>query len=295
MRVKDLVLLFVIVVFLTLKTAASSPEFEAARLLEAERALSALGYWVENVDGKPDASTVHAITAFQKVEGLKRTGKLTDDVLEALRFASRPAAQFNTGAAHVEVDMKRQVLFLTDDSGYVTRILAVSTGSGQKYQSEGHWDTAYTPRGIFKIYNKIDGVRHAPLGDIYYPSYFSGGVAIHGSNSIPAFPASHGCVRIPRYADQQFGGMTRIGMEVYVYDDNFLTREPGENTGARTGWFTPARTTSLFKPVGGLFSRMSYASLSTPFDWSPKAPAAQPAATFAFRPSMPAKKDLSNV
>ena len=47
------------------------------RLLEAEQILSGLGYWVLTVDGKADASTRHAITAFQKVERLKRTGSLT--------------------------------------------------------------------------------------------------------------------------------------------------------------------------------------------------------------------------
>lgn len=290
---KNIVLLFTIVLFLTLKTAASGGELEAARLFEAEKALSSLGYWVENVDGKADASTVHAITAFQKVEGLKRTGKLSEDVLNALRFASRPAAKFVTGEAHVEVDMKRQVLFLTDDSGFVTRILAVSTGSETKYQHEGKWDVAHTPRGVFKIYNKIDGVRHAPLGDIYYPSYFSGGVAIHGSNSIPVFPASHGCVRIPRYADRQFGGMTRIGMEVYVYDDNFLTRFPGAGEAKRTNLFTPVRA-GMFVPVGGLFSRLSYATLVSPFDWGPK-PSVEPPATFAFQAPASTRFDLSNV
>ena len=34
------------------------------------------------------------------------------------------------------------------------------------------------------------------LGEIYRPKYFSGGAAVHGSNSIPDYPASHGCVRV---------------------------------------------------------------------------------------------------
>jgi lipoprotein-anchoring transpeptidase ErfK/SrfK len=34
------------------------------------------------------------------------------------------------------------------------------------------------------------------LGQIYRPKYFVGGVAIHGSNSVPDYPASHGCVRV---------------------------------------------------------------------------------------------------
>ena len=188
------------------------------RLLEAEQILSGLGYWVLTVDGKADASTRHAITAFQKVERLKRTGTLNGGVLEKLRFASRPAARFNTGHAHVEIDITRQVLFLTDALGMVVRILPVSTGNEKRYFDQGKWQIAHTPRGAFKIKSKINSVRHAPLGDLYYPNYFHGGVAIHGSLSIPPTPASHGCVRIPRYADKAFSGLVWVGMEVFVYD-----------------------------------------------------------------------------
>jgi len=190
------------------------------RVREAEQILSGLGYWVLNVDGKVDASTRHAITAFQKVERLKRTGMLNGGVLEALRFASRPTARFNTGREHIEIDLQRQVLFLTDKQGIVVRILPVSTGSEKRYfnEDQGKWQIAHTPRGTFKIKSKINGVRHAPLGDLYYPNYFYGGVAIHGSPSVPPTPASHGCVRIPRYSDKAFSGLVWVGMEVFVYD-----------------------------------------------------------------------------
>ena len=188
------------------------------QLLEAESILSDLGYWVLNVDGSPDASTRHAITAFQKVEGRKRTGVLNGGVLEALRFAVRPIPRFNTGRAHIEIDITRQVLFLTDEQGIVVRILPVSTGNEERYFDQGKWNIAHTPRGAFKIARKINGVRHASLGDLYYPNYFYGGVAIHGSLSILPTPASHGCVRIPHYADKAFSSLVWVGMEVFVHD-----------------------------------------------------------------------------
>jgi lipoprotein-anchoring transpeptidase ErfK/SrfK len=31
-----------------------------------------------------------------------------------------------------------------------------------------------------------------------YASYFNGGIAFHESRDVPAYPASHGCVRVPR-------------------------------------------------------------------------------------------------
>lgn len=190
---------------------------KAARIQEAESVLNTLGYWITKVDGKSDDSTRQGIIAFQKVEGLKRTGVLDENTLRAIRLADRPVAKHG-GAAHVEIDITRQVIFLVDDAGQVTKVLSTSTGNGERYMSEGKWSRAYTPRGTFKIQRQIKGVRKAPLGTIYNPSYFNGGIAIHGSNSIPVVAASHGCARIPRFADKQFVEMVKVGMPVYVYD-----------------------------------------------------------------------------
>ena len=186
--------------------------------MEAEKLLSDLGYWIIRVDGVADSSTRHAITAFQKVEGRKRTGILSKADLEALRSASRPTAKFQTGSAHIEIDMSRQVLFLIDGAGVVQRILPVSAGNEKKYFDKGEWQIAHTPRGRFRIAWKVNGVRKSTLGSLYYPSYFVGGVAIHGSNSVPATPASHGCVRIPRFAERELFKLAPVGMEVMVYD-----------------------------------------------------------------------------
>jgi len=109
-----------------------------ARTLEAEQKLSDLGYWITNVDGASDGSTRQAILAFQKVEGLKRTGVLDDQVIEAIRQASRPAAKYS-GAAHVEIDITRQVILLVNSDGEVNKVLSTSTGSGARYFSEGKW------------------------------------------------------------------------------------------------------------------------------------------------------------
>ncbi len=187
-------------------------------IYETERLLAERGYWITKVDKIKDASTYHAVAAFQKVEGRKRTGVLNSKELEAIRASSRPEAAF-TGAAHIEVDISRQVLFLVDERGVVTHILPVSTGSGKAYYENGKKQIAHTPRGVFKITRQIKGIRRAPLGTLYDPNYFSGGVAIHGSNSIPFSPASHGCVRIPRFASKEFSDLVSVGMPVYVYDN----------------------------------------------------------------------------
>jgi len=201
----------------TASASDTSTTASAERIVAVETRLAELGYWITKVDGRSDDSTRQAIIAFQKVNGLKRTGVLDDNFMSLLPSAVRPEAK-HSGAAHVEIDITRQVIFLVNDEGQVTRVLSTSTGSGEQYQSEGKWERAYTPRGTFKIYRQIKGNRKAALGTLYYPSYFNGGWAIHGSNSVPAKAASHGCARIPRFAEKEMSSLLRVGMTVYVYD-----------------------------------------------------------------------------
>ena len=189
----------------------------ASTIREAEQLLSDLGYWTGAIDGQMDAASRAALIAFQKVEGRQTTGRLTRSELKAIRNASRPSP-LEGGYAHVEADLGRQVLFVVDDSGIVTKVLPISSGSGEEFTSEGWTRRAVTPTGRFKVYRKVEGWRKAPLGDIYYPNYFLSGVAIHGSASIPTRPASHGCIRIPVFAAKEFSEMTPTGTVVIVHE-----------------------------------------------------------------------------
>jgi hypothetical protein len=183
---------------------------------EAERRLNDLGYWTGVVDGTWDLLSRHALVAFQKVEGRTRTGLLTRGELQVLRGAARPLP-LEGGPAHVEIDIERQILFVVDDAGTVVKVLPVSTGSEGRYFDEGRWQRAHTPRGRFAVGRKIEGWRRSTLGLLYYPSYFSGGVAVHGSPSVPAYPASHGCVRVPMYAAKELSEMMPVGTPVIVH------------------------------------------------------------------------------
>lgn len=188
-----------------------------AEVLEAESRLSELGYWIGEADGVWDLLSRHALVAFQKVEGRERTGRLTREELQALRGAS-PPRPLEGGPPHVEIDIKRQVLFVVGAEGTVIKVLPVSTGTEESYFDQGQWQRAHTPRGRFAIERKLMGWRRSTLGLLYYPSYFSGGVAIHGSPSVPVNPASHGCVRIPMLAARELSEMVPVGTLVIVHD-----------------------------------------------------------------------------
>ena len=199
-------------------------EVSKEEILAAEERLSDLGYWTGAVDGTLDAGSRHALIAFQKVEGRKRTGKLTRAELQALLSANRPLPKYS-GFAHVEIDLNRQVLFIVDTTGTITHILPVCSGNEKTYVDHGEIHRAHTPRGRFKVLRKIAGWRLSSLGLLYYPNYIHNGIAIHGSTAMAVYPASHGCIRIPMFASKKLSELTPVGTEVIVYD---LTAGNGE-------------------------------------------------------------------
>ena len=188
-----------------------------AELKEAERRLSEMGYLTGRVDGTIDSDTRMGLITFQKWEGRKITARLTRSEFNAIRDANAPQPK-DPGYKHVEVDLDRQVLLLIDSEGVVKTILPVSTGSGKRYKEKRMSGLAYTPRGRFRIYGKISGWRRSPLGLLYYPNYFSDGLAIHGNPSVPHAPRSHGCVRIPMFAAREISRQLPVGTIVLIYD-----------------------------------------------------------------------------
>ncbi|MEP7342238.1 MAG: L,D-transpeptidase family protein [Acidobacteriota bacterium] len=195
---------------------------------EAEQRLADLGYWTGRIDGQWDVASRNALIAFQKVEGLKRTGQLTPATFAVLKAATRPSPR-ETGPAHLEVDLIRQVLLIVDDAGAVTRVLPVSTGSGKPFTSEGETRDAITPPGRYQVRSKIPGWKKSVLGRLYYPVYFMYGTAIHGYPSVPTKPASHGCVRIPMFAAKEIYKTIPVGMPVIVYKETLPPLTPIAN------------------------------------------------------------------
>jgi hypothetical protein len=197
----------------TLYQGLSGPD-----VLAVEKRLAALRYDVGRVDGYFDYDLRHAVLAFQKVERLSRTGKWAaaerTRVLKPVGFVTR----YRTSSLSVEVDITRQVLVLAKN-GVVLKIVDVSTGSEGVYYQEGVRQVAHTPRGSFRIYKKINGIRVSPLGELYKPSYFYRGYAIHGNSSVPAYPASHGCVRITNNVADRLFSTLATGTRVFVYDE----------------------------------------------------------------------------
>ena len=126
-------------------------------------------------DGVMDDNTRQAVIAFQKLNGLPRTGMATPDVTNALATARLPdPLKPDGGPTRVEIDLGRQVLFLYVN-GTLNKVLPVSTGTGKRYCDEGKCGIATTPKGSFRIERRISGWRKSDLGRLYNPLYFNGG------------------------------------------------------------------------------------------------------------------------
>jgi peptidoglycan hydrolase-like protein with peptidoglycan-binding domain len=199
-----------------LGTGDSGPAVQAL-----QQRLTDLKYDPGTVDGHFGTETWQAVVAFQKVSGLPRTGRATQDVTTALATATPPGPLVaGGGASRVEIDLARQVLMLYEGDQLV-RTVMISTGGGYRYcvpnpPGPDQCAVAITPGGSYRIFYKFLGKQTNKLGELYNPMYFNGGIAIHGEPAVPTTPASHGCVRIPMSESLWFFGRLPMGEPVYV-------------------------------------------------------------------------------
>ena len=182
-----------------------------------QQRLAALHYFdVRTADGVFGPNTYHAVIAFQKVQGLTRDGVVGPVTWAKLAKPYVPAPRYRLATASLEVNLARQVLYYVRN-GAIQRIVDVSTGSGAWYYSQGRWARAITPTGRFHLYWRYNGWQAGPLGSMYRPNYFYAGYAVHGMTSVPAFPASHGCVRMTVPTMDRMWSSLWIGMPVAIY------------------------------------------------------------------------------
>ncbi|HEX9380726.1 MAG TPA: L,D-transpeptidase family protein [Gaiellaceae bacterium] len=154
-----------------------------------------------------DGRMLDAVYAFEKVHGLPRTGVGDARFWRALGSPQTPIPHYARPASHLEVNKGRQVLYVVRKAR-VALIVPISTAGVAG---------TYTPIGRFAIYRKVVGFDPSPLGTLYDPMYFTGGYAIHGNPSVPPYPASHGCVRVPMWVAPHLYATNPYGETVYVY------------------------------------------------------------------------------
>jgi L,D-transpeptidase catalytic domain/Putative peptidoglycan binding domain/Sporulation and spore germination len=169
--------------------------------------LATLGFLDRSsVSGSLDYVTQQALIGFQGWEGLSRTGTVTGETQVALFRAHAPEPFTHRPGKRVEIHRDRGVLLLVEDNE-VRRAVHTSTGSFGR-----------TPAGTFHVYRKELLSWSQPFQVwMPYASYFVGGIAMHEYFDVPAYPASHGCVRLPAGEANRVYAFADVGMPVYVF------------------------------------------------------------------------------
>ena len=197
--------------------------------------------------GAPDGvfgdMTAMAVWAYKKLVMGAIPGsvdaKVTPEVWDRMQdpLGWTPKKQGDT-QNHLEVFLPQQVAVLVRN-GVPALITHISTGNG------AHWcnfrrpipdpnapadappptaspiqycGDSITPAGSYRFQSKRDGWFEGYYGTLYKPTFFNGGIAVHGFNSVPNKPASHGCVRIPNHIADYFQTLVRVGDQVFVFD-----------------------------------------------------------------------------
>ncbi len=246
---------------------------KGAAVISLQTKLAALKYDISDTSGIFGDQTYHAVMAFQKVNGLSRSGVAGAQTVAALETATDPAPLLAAGGDNrIEVDLDRQVLMLYK-GGALFRILSISSGSGKDFcvtdpeTGKQGCDKAVTPGGSFRVSRRWIGWRESKLGLMYNPLYFNGGIAIHGAPSVPGYAASHGCVRIPMISAEWFPNEVSNGTAVYVFGAEkgpvpLGAKAPTENqTGTPTSSTVPGITTAPTSTVVRLLTPSTVATV----------------------------------
>lgn len=159
------------------------------------------------VTGVWDSRTSQAVLAFQGWQGLARDGIVGPRTLAALEGASRPQPAVNGNGRRIEVHRARGVVLLVDGRD-VIRVVHASTGA-PGYE---------TPAGSYSVFRKETNSWSVPYRVwLPYAAYFNGGIAFHAYEDVPAWPASHGCVRLSAPEAAFVYEFATVGTPVEVY------------------------------------------------------------------------------
>ena len=205
-------------------TPNSSTEADTtATVRDIQRALAAGPFDPGPVDGLYGTKTKQAIWSLEKLAGLAANGEWSSTDADALqRVLNGQVGGPTTGHSRrwVEIDLSQQLMKVYDPGRTVPVLVShVSSGSGIPWRNGRYSGRSITPTGTFTIFRRIRGWRQSSLGigSLYNPLYFTrSGIALHGSRSVPSYPASHGCVRVPMHIAEYLPSMLPNGTPVVV-------------------------------------------------------------------------------
>jgi len=172
-------------------------------VLGFEKAMRKMGY-IANSGRCFGDKTARGVLAYRKVNGMARSMRAGKGLVKSA-FAGRGGYEVRHPGAgrHVEAPLSKQVLvFAKGDKPYA--IYPISSGKSSTPTVTGHFSFIRTEPG----YNS-----HG----MYYSWYFHGGYAVHGYESVPDYPASHGCLRTFIADQPEIYERIEYGEDIFVF------------------------------------------------------------------------------
>ena len=168
-----------------------------------KKAMRKIGYIVNSgrcFGGK----TARGVLAYRKVNDMARSSRAGKGLVKRV-FAGRGGYEVRHPGAgeHVEAPLSKQILVFAKGDKPVA-IYPISSGKSSTPTVTGHFTFIRTEPG----YNS-----HG----MYYSFYFYGGYAIHGYESVPDYPASHGCLRTFIADQPAIYERIRFGEDIFVF------------------------------------------------------------------------------
>jgi hypothetical protein len=168
-----------------------------------KKAMRKMGY-IANSGRCFGDKTGRGVLAYRKVNDMTRSTRAGKGLVKRV-FGGRGGYKvLHPGAGeHLEAPLSKQVLvFAKGDKPFA--IYPVSSGKPSTPTVTGHFSFIRTEPG----YNS-----HG----MYYSFYFYGGYAVHGYESVPDYPASHGCIRTFIADQPEIYERINFGESIFVF------------------------------------------------------------------------------
>lgn len=168
-----------------------------------KKAMRKMGY-IANDGSCFGGKTARGVLAYRKVNDMNRSMKAGAGLVKKV-FSGRGGYEVRHPGAgdHLEAPLSKQVLVFTKgDEPYA--IYPISSGKSSTPTVTGHFEMIRTEPG----YNS-----HG----MYYSWYFYGGYAVHGYNSVPDYPASHGCLRTFISDQPEIYNRIFYGQDIFIW------------------------------------------------------------------------------
>jgi hypothetical protein len=188
---------------LAVNVTGAGPGSHGMEISLLKEGLRALGYPAGSGPSWTD-KLARELMAFRKTNNMARIFTANRQLFEMV-FSGRGGFRLIHPQAgkHVEFDWSRQVLALAQDG----RVVATYHASSGKPSTP-------TVFGTYHFYLKSAGTNAKGMFD---SNFFIRGYAIHGYPDVPAYAASHGCIRIPNADAPTVFGWVAVGDPIYVY------------------------------------------------------------------------------